>query len=382
MTGGFELRETGSKGVGVFAAKPFAENDVIFEETPIVSAQFCWNEAYGYYACHHCLKPMESVEENVRRLTANASVVVPFPELCVTAKSNQVFCESCGVGFCSEGCKTLAEQQYHSLLCPGKLPAMVHLVETWKRMHYPPETTSISLIARIIAMVETAADRESLVQSLMSFSHEATDESSGLCLLQGKDDEDKIKTLQALIQETIPINHAQSFVSEEGLRSLFALIGRNGQGIGTSVFSEWVKFVEKKEMSTEERDSVDSFIDTAYANMNEHVGSFLNCEGSGLYKLQRCVNHSCEPNARINFPRSDHTLVLEATRPIAPGDEICISYLDECMLERSRHTRNKTLKEFYLFECKCDKCIAQSDQPDVTSEEESDEDDDDQDMES
>ena len=50
--------------------------------------------------------------------------------------------------------------------------------------------------------------------------------------------------------------------------------------------------------------------------------------------------------------------------------EICISYLDCCMLERSRHSRQKHLREHYLFTCSCQLCVQQADDPDVTSDEE------------
>lgn len=56
---------------------------------------------------------------------------------------------------------------------------------------------------------------------------------------------------------------------------------------------------------------------------------------------------------------------------IQEGEEICISYLDECMLGRSRHTRRKELMINYLFLCNCPKCDEQANDPDVTSDEES-----------
>ena len=63
------------------------------------------------------------------------------------------------------------------------------------------------------------------------------------------------------------------------------------------------------------------------------------------------------------------------------GEEIKISYLDLEDLNRSRYTRNKYLKEHYLFVCTCEKCIEQADQEDISSsedeDEEMDEDDDD-----
>lgn len=161
---------------------------------------------------------------------------------------------------------------------------------------------------------------------------------------------------------------------KEGLKTLFAIAGRNSQGIGTSVFSIWVKNVEKFELSEESRKEINEFIDNVYLGMDRHVGCFLNNEGSGLYRLERCINHSCVPNASSTFPHGDFTLALVAKKPISAGEEICISYLDECELERSKHSRNKHLREYYLFECECDKCLKQSDEPDVTSEEETDSD--------
>lgn len=91
------------------------------------------------------------------------------------------------------------------------------------------------------------------------------------------------------------------------------------------------------------------------------------------------------PNAQSTFPYSNDIVVLKAVAPIQAGDEICISYLDECQLERSRHSRHKTLRENYIFVCQCPKCRAEASDPDVTSDEEDDDemddyDDDDDDM--
>lgn len=76
------------------------------------------------------------------------------------------------------------------------------------------------------------------------------------------------------------------------------------------------------------------------------AGEFLNNEGSGLYLIQSKINHSCVPNAESTFPYSNDIVVLKAIKPIQPGEEICISYIDECQLDRSRHSRQKV----YIFE--------------------------------
>lgn len=45
-----------SKGNGLFAKRQIKSGETIFEENPLVSAQFSWNAAYGYNACDHCLR--------------------------------------------------------------------------------------------------------------------------------------------------------------------------------------------------------------------------------------------------------------------------------------------------------------------------------------
>ena len=107
-----------------------------------------------------------------------------------------------------------------------------------------------------------------------------------------------------------------------------------------------------------------------YTAIDQHAGAFMNNEGSGLYAKQSTINHNCHPNAVVEFPFNNHELVVNTTRPIDAGEEICISYLDECDLSRSRHSRSKMLTENYLFHCDCNKCQSQQDDPDITSDEE------------
>ncbi len=161
------------------------------------------------------------------------------------------------------------------------------------------------------------------------------------------------------------------FLTPEGFRSLLALIGRNGQGVGTSSFSAWLTNVD----NDGKMEDVEPLVDSIYEAMEAESGMFLNVDGSALYARQSACNHSCEPNCEATFLSSDHTLSLVATRDVAEGDELFISYLNECSLSRSRHSRQKILKENYLFVCRCSKCDEQADQADVTSEEDDDEED-------
>lgn len=145
--------------------------------------------------------------------------------------------------------------------------------------------------------------------------------------------------------------------------------GTNGQGVGTSAISQWVTKASDLTLTDEEKEVLDKFIDSLYDQMDEHSGNFLNNEGVALYSLQSTCNHSCTPNAEPTFLHNNHRLSLAAIKDIEEGEEIFISYLDECMLDRSRHSRRKELMKNYLFACKCPKCEEQAGDPDVTSDE-------------
>ncbi|CAG7820927.1 unnamed protein product, partial [Allacma fusca] len=133
------------------------------------------------------------------------------------------------------------------------------------------------------------------------------------------------------------------WLTPDGFIQLFVLIGRNGQGVGSSSFAAWVENVEKVQISPEEKAELMEKIDEYYHLMDGVVGHFLDNEGSALYPFQSWVNHSCVPNTEVKFPTRNHDVGLVAKRDIAKGEEITITYLDLGDMERSRYSRNKYL---------------------------------------
>lgn len=108
-----------------------------------------------------------------------------------------------------------------------------------------------------------------------------------------------------------------------GIRKMLCLIGRNGQGIGTTSFGYWVNGVQNLTLTESERESLDTLIDDIYNKMEEINGSFLNVDGSGLYSLHSCCNHSCSPNAEVQFPFGNHKLQLVAVKDIEVRTHYC-----------------------------------------------------------
>lgn len=74
----------------------------------------------------------------------------------------------------------------------------------------------------------------------------------------------------------------------------------------------------------------------------------------GLYHPANFINHSCRPNAVQLF--DGKTLRIIALQDIAQDEEVFISYLDEL---NDQPTRNKMLRETYLFDCGCFHCLAE-----------------------
>ncbi|XP_015116224.1 SET and MYND domain-containing protein 5 [Diachasma alloeum] len=363
------------KGKGLVALRHFKEGEIILEEKPVVCCQFSWNQDYRYLACDNCLTPLEDAEENARRLSGKNDLVLVCSDCCETQKDLITECPACGVKYCSNECLTEASQKYHKTLClqsreKNENHPLVQLKETWKQMHYPPETATIMLLARMVAFVNQAEDKASALSIFNQFCHRTVNEDQEIAHnLLGEKFVGQIDVLRQMMESALDKENAPYWFTPDGFRSLLALVGTNGQGIGTSAFSRWVKNVSALEMPQDMRMRIDKLIDRVYDDMDEVVGTFLNNEGSGLYTLQSSINHSCSPNAIVEFPYSNSTLVVKSLRDIQPGEEICIGYLDECELERSRVSRQKMLSSLYLFVCRCDKCLQQADDNDVTSEE-------------
>ena len=80
----------------------------------------------------------------------------------------------------------------------------------------------------------------------------------------------------------------------------------------------------------------------------------LSLEGTGFYAIQSCMNHSCQPSAHaMQSTNDEHSgAVIVATRNIAAGQEVTISYIDETLPYRERQ---EALQD-YGFQCTCPLC--------------------------
>ena len=80
-------------------------------------------------------RPLETPEQNVRRLSAKPDIVLPHSNCFETDLLNITSCNQCGILYCSEDCKENSYSIYHRSLCyiqnETQHPINV-LIETWK----------------------------------------------------------------------------------------------------------------------------------------------------------------------------------------------------------------------------------------------------------
>ncbi|VVC40614.1 SET domain [Cinara cedri] len=371
---GYIITHDPVKGKCLVATKFYEPDDLIFDEEPFVSCQFSWNNLYGYRACNHCLCPLESISENITRLTNAMITEVPFEDHCPVNNlvQNFVQCESCKVWYCSRKCLETAYNRYHQLLCrPDGNDPLHDLEELWRTMHYPPESHNIMLLCRLLATIELSPSPQQANQTVSNFCHRTENENEKLVhKMLGEKFIEQIEQLRFGVLKSMSVRESSQWLTPSGFKSLLALIGTNGQGVGTSIFQQWSNRC-KKNLSSDEMLLFDNFVENAYEVMEQVVGiDYLDNEGSALFQEHSSINHSCYPNAASVFD-GNHVLKLIAVRAIEPGDEINTSYMAPCELDHSRHTRQKYLRENYVFTCQCIKCELQSNDPDITTDDDS-----------
>lgn len=82
--------------------------------------------------------------------------------------------------------------------------------------------------------------------------------------------------------------------------------------------------------------------------------------GNGLFPVVSIINHSCLPNSVLVF--EGKSAVVRAVQHISKDSEVLISYIETA---GSTMTRQKALREQYLFTCKCLRCIKAGQSDDI-----------------
>lgn len=365
------------------------QNIVLMEERPLVSAQYLHNADY-FPACEFCMRSLESPRELLSRLSKCdiANDFLPPPEEFgqVSTRVSVTKCEQCPAIYCSEECRTLAFNRYHRKLCEGLVSleaseALKSLSHEWKQFHYPPEEATVTLLIKMVATIMSSEHQEQMTNFYK--------EKSGLEGVPVRYMEekfmDRLQSMRDLMATAFGTDKSLQLTTQT-LADMFGVMARNGQGIGTSSLEHYrrtlIAAVNRDCLRKDEAVAVLDRIDSLEDIIDDVSGQFTHAEGTGLYAMHSKLNHSCEPNAQITFPFNSNTLQVVAIRDIKAGEEITIDYCggdrnccssnssdddddDESMGESMGESvdggqeRREMLKEFYLFDCKCVKCLAE-----------------------
>ncbi|ORX55926.1 SET domain-containing protein [Piromyces finnis] len=401
---------------GLKALKDFVPEEEIFIEEPIVSCQFLYNRQY-FPGCSYCMKSLEEPENMLQRLSGSAEIPnLPFIfEYKEKYPQGDVYTNDNGLEvYCSEECKEKAYKEFQNLLdVDGRDPEhpLLKLEELWKSFHYPPESATPILIARIIAIIRNKLDEgvsaEEAMAPFLSFKNDKKNQEIGIIqkFLDEKF-ETRIKDVHQLIVDALYDPRIPELFTMSSFQTLLCTICLNAQGIGTSNFENYSRFIRDLPDSSVKENALD-YLDQFEEGIEEESGMFTHLEGSGLYALHKHINHSCEPNAQIRFPFNNNKVQVVALKPIKKGEEITISYIDlsdDCDCEECEECdgcegcdgccqgceagcsssnayeeagcsssnnneeeeeegeeipgedRRSYLREYYLFECHCTKC--------------------------
>ena len=142
---------------GLFAVKDIVLGDIVHLEQPLVAVQHLWNRKFGYAACSHCLRSLETAPAMAQRLLGVEYEVQlrDSDKFDTTDTAAHCDCPACGERYCSTRCAEAAAAQYHAALCTGsrdpeeQAAHPIGLIEAaWMKLHPPPESASIHLVLR------------------------------------------------------------------------------------------------------------------------------------------------------------------------------------------------------------------------------------------
>lgn len=95
-------------------------------------------------------------------------------------------------------------------------------------MHYPPETSTIMLIPRILATIQQSPNREQTQAQFLQFHHRTVNEDAKLAhKFLGEKFAGQISVLHSLILRAMNPDGISNFLTMEGFQNLIALIGIN-----------------------------------------------------------------------------------------------------------------------------------------------------------
>jgi len=231
-----------------------------------------------------------------------------------------VTCLQCGEIYCSTLCRDKAQLEYHRYLCTqGDVNHPIRLMEEmWKQGHYPPETTTPTIILRMLMslMIHQGPNPH----PLESFKSLIMDDGTSQPMVRILQEEygERLEKLRNAMEMIFSIYLKQypklyQYLSPEGFKTLMTIVALNGQGIGTSSlegYMAWCRKMGKEDGGVE-------YYEDAIENVS---GEFTHVEGVGVYAIHSKLNHAC--GSRLGYDGYD-SQALSAEIRFSNGTSTC-----------------------------------------------------------
>lgn len=361
------------RGRAVTAARQISPDEQLLCERPVASMQLPDN-AELVKVCRNCLRPLGTVSGQLQ----HAAGLRTAPELPLADDEDDVICEEvrCRHGssatFCSKACESEANAGFHRYFCATRGPRLAAL-KAFER-HAMEEGENFLFGARLVSEVLARADalhRKRPRSDVASCTAEARKVLAPFCrgLWWEIAEPPEGLTSAEVAGFRKEMRHAAS-ESLALLRKLLVECGEPTSRLSWLDLKEWggmLGVARQNNICCELYNPTSEVVpmlryhaavvpspalDTLLARLPRRVPDVM---GTALYSRIACINHSCAPNAEVRpAPSGCAEALVVATRPIAPGAEVTISYIDANQ-RASVSERRRELVE-YGFVCACEKC--------------------------
>lgn len=126
------------------------------------------------------------------------------------------------------------------------------------------------LIPRLLATIQQSPNPEETRLKILQFSHHTRNENAELVhKMLGEKFAGQLSMLHSLLLQAVSHHGVEDLLTVEGFQMLLAIIGTNGQGLGTSAISQWVMRSSELSLEVSEKEQLDGFIDKLYENMDQ-----------------------------------------------------------------------------------------------------------------
>lgn len=344
--GGIKVVEAPGKGIGLTATRAFGRGETVLDEVAFAAVAPAVPRALaGKARCSQCLAlPMSATGSAAHSSDAGDD----------DADDELLLCPSCGLSFCCSACRAAADASWHAVLCgaDGSGGACATLDDARHSMRRHP---LLVLRMTLDSLVHPTMDLEAY-WSCVSTLCTSYDASEGV--------------LEAPPADTLSDSDYYQLL----VRDVSARVGGDVSTLFAQVLTpHWYATLMGVVQLNSFRVSLPgAAVAAPAAGGHSQSGSSDSEAGTALFMAASLLNHDCDPSLAVSFAaprptRASSAVPLHhrrgprvscvATRDIAPGDELTITYIDAGQA-RTEEQRAADLAP-YGFVCRCARCVAE-----------------------